>query len=142
MRRARESFGGSGVIVLADNGRLAAQGAGHRRLARLEGIDHIHLKRGQPQHTVRQQSEELGQRGEISKKTSEHLLVRVLKKLNRQKVVEWPSPHTNSTAAETACVVRTGLVLYCQHDGDKPFFTRTMSKSLINALIFYLYLCI
>lgn len=41
---ARESFGGSGVIVLADNRRLAAQGTGHRRLARLEGIHHIHLK--------------------------------------------------------------------------------------------------
>lgn len=46
MGGARESFGGSGVIVLADDGWLAAQGAGHRRLARLEGIDHIHLKEG------------------------------------------------------------------------------------------------
>lgn len=55
MGGARESFGGSGVIVLADDGRLAAQGTGHRRLARLEGIDHIHLKEGQPQHFVRQQ---------------------------------------------------------------------------------------
>lgn len=64
MGGARESFGGSGVIVLADDGRLAAQGTWHRRLARLEGIDHIHLKEGQPQHTVRQQrqSEETGQR--------------------------------------------------------------------------------
>lgn len=54
MGGARESFGDSGVIVLADDGRLAAQGTGHRRLARLEGIDHIHLKEGQPQHSVRQ----------------------------------------------------------------------------------------
>lgn len=65
MGGARESFGGSGVIVLADDGRLAAQGTGHRRLARLEGIDHIHLKEGQPQQTVRKQrdrdSEETGQ---------------------------------------------------------------------------------
>lgn len=45
---ARESFGGIGVIMLADDGRLAAQGTGHRRLAGLEGIDHIHLKEGQP----------------------------------------------------------------------------------------------
>lgn len=55
MGGARESFGGSGVIVLADDGRLAAQGPRHRRLARLEGIDHIHLKEDQPQQTVRQQ---------------------------------------------------------------------------------------
>lgn len=55
MGGARESFGGSGVVVLADDRRLAAQGTGDRRLARLEGIDHIHLKEGQPQHTVRQQ---------------------------------------------------------------------------------------
>lgn len=53
MGGARESFGGSGVVVLADDGRLAAQGTGNRRLASLEGIDHIHLKEGQPQHTVR-----------------------------------------------------------------------------------------
>ncbi len=57
MGGARESFGGSGVIVLADDGRLAAQGTGHRRLARLEGIDHIHLKEGQPQDFVRQQTD-------------------------------------------------------------------------------------
>lgn len=57
MGGARESFGDSGVIVLADDGRLAAQGTGHRRLARLEGIDHIHLKEGQPQHSVRQPRE-------------------------------------------------------------------------------------
>lgn len=58
MGGARESFGSSGVIVLADDGRLAAQGTGHRRLARLEGIDHIHLKEGQSQHTVREQREQ------------------------------------------------------------------------------------
>ena len=57
MGGARESFGGSGVIVLADDRRLAAQGTRHRRLARLEGIDHIHLKEGQPQHTVREQKQ-------------------------------------------------------------------------------------
>lgn len=55
MGGARESFGSGGVVVLADDGRLPAQGTGDRRLARLEGIDHIHLKKGQPQHTVRQQ---------------------------------------------------------------------------------------
>lgn len=44
MGGARESFGSSGVIVLADDGGLAAQGAGHGGLARLEGIDHVHLK--------------------------------------------------------------------------------------------------
>lgn len=49
MGGARESFGGSGVIVLADDRRLAAQGTGHRRLARLEGIDHIHL--GEDSHS-------------------------------------------------------------------------------------------
>lgn len=65
MGGARESFGGSGVIVLADDRRLAAQGTGHRRLPRLEGIDHIHLKEGQPQHSVR---EETGQRRQGERK--------------------------------------------------------------------------
>lgn len=55
MGGARERFGSGGIIVLADNRRLAAQGARDRRLARLEGIDHIHLKEGQPQHHVRKQ---------------------------------------------------------------------------------------
>lgn len=67
MGGARESFGSSGVIVLADDGRLAAQGTRHRRLARLEGIDHIHLKEGQSQHTVREQrkSKKTGQRNRL-----------------------------------------------------------------------------
>lgn len=63
MGGARESFGSSGVIVLADDGRLAAQGTGHRCLARLEGIDHIHLKEGQPQHIVRLQRDRVSRQG-------------------------------------------------------------------------------
>lgn len=63
---ARESFGGSGVIVLADDGWLAAQGAGHCRLARLEGIDHIHLKRGGGKATVLDQQRE-GARRQVRK---------------------------------------------------------------------------
>lgn len=55
MGGARESFGGSGVIVLADDGRLAAESTGNRRLATLEGIDHIHL-RGRTATTVREQT--------------------------------------------------------------------------------------
>lgn len=73
MGGARESFGGRGVIVLADNGRLAAQGTGHRRLARLEGIDHIHLKEG---HSVRQQSQKRREEGKKTLKELEEVIKR------------------------------------------------------------------
>lgn len=46
MGGARERFGGSGIIVLADDRRLAAESTRNRCLATLEGIDHIHLKEG------------------------------------------------------------------------------------------------
>lgn len=74
---ARESFGGSGIIVLADDGRLAAQGTGHRRLARLEGIDHIHLKEGQPQPLESREAET--ERGDKTEETGreERLLERL-----------------------------------------------------------------
>lgn len=67
MGGARERFGGSGVIVLADDRRLAAQSARNRRLATLEGIDHIHLREGQPQQLdeerERERAHETGRRG-------------------------------------------------------------------------------
>lgn len=71
MGGARESFGGSGVIVLADDGWLAAQGAGHRRLARLEGIDHIHLKGGTA--TVLDQQRDRARRQERKQGGRRHL---------------------------------------------------------------------
>ena len=60
---ARQSFGGGGVIVLADDGRLAAQGAGHRRLARLEGIDHVHLKEDSHSRLLESRDAATGQTG-------------------------------------------------------------------------------
>ncbi len=42
MGGARNSFC---VVLLADHGGLATQGPRHRRLARLECINHVHLQR-------------------------------------------------------------------------------------------------
>lgn len=42
MGGARNSFC---VVLLADHGGLASQGPRHRRLARLECINHVHLQR-------------------------------------------------------------------------------------------------
>ena len=41
---ARDRFGRRRVVVLADDGGLAAQCPRHGRLARLEGVHHVHLQ--------------------------------------------------------------------------------------------------
>lgn len=87
MGGARESFGSSGIIVLADDRRLAAQGARDRRLARLEGIDHIHLKEGQPQHRVRKQNRDRRKSAETQRR-------------GHRKQVSGDAPHRSSGAAE------------------------------------------
>lgn len=54
MRGARNGFC---VVVLADHRRLAPQSTGHRRLACLECINHVHLQR-----TGKERDEEKGER--------------------------------------------------------------------------------
>ncbi len=91
MGGARNSFC---VVLLADHGGLATQGPRHRRLARLECINHVHLQRtgertggrGQRKKRKRRKTETKGPKGEVRadtfviwKKKWEHPLIPQIK---------------------------------------------------------------